>query len=43
MISEGDLNLFQSADDVDTAFQILTEGLKKLYLTPDAEITDTLG
>jgi len=43
MISEGDLNLFSFADDVDTAFQILTDGLTKLYLTPDAESVDTVG
>ncbi|MEO8100153.1 MAG: LOG family protein [Acidobacteriota bacterium] len=37
MISESDLSLFEFADDVDSAFQILTEGLTKHYLTPDAE------
>jgi uncharacterized protein (TIGR00730 family) len=37
MINEGDLNLFQYADDVDTAFQILRDGLTKYYLEPDKE------
>src|SRR6266478_3598030 len=31
MIDERDLNLFQFADDVDTAFQILKDGLTKYY------------
>ena len=43
MMSEGDLNLFSFSDDVDTAFQILTDGLTKLYLTPDAESVETAG
>ena len=37
MIDERDLNLFQFADDVDTAFHILKDGLTKYYLTPQAE------
>jgi uncharacterized protein (TIGR00730 family) len=37
MIDERDLNLFQFADDVDSAFQILTDGLTKYYLEPDKE------
>jgi uncharacterized protein (TIGR00730 family) len=37
MIDERDLNLFQYADDVDSAFRILTEGLTKHYLEPDKE------
>jgi uncharacterized protein (TIGR00730 family) len=37
MISEEDLNLFQFADDVDGAFQILESGLTKHYLEPDKE------
>jgi uncharacterized protein (TIGR00730 family) len=37
MIDERDLNLFQYADDVDTAFQILKDGLTKYYLEPDKE------
>jgi uncharacterized protein (TIGR00730 family) len=40
MISDTDLDLFQYADDVDTAFQILTEGLTKLYLTPAGSTPD---
>ena len=40
MIDERDLNLFQFADDVDTAFQILKDGLTKYYLTPQAETPD---
>ncbi len=43
MISEGDLDLFTFADDVDTAFQVLTDGLTKLYLTPDTAPTETIG
>jgi uncharacterized protein (TIGR00730 family) len=38
MIDEKDLDLFQFADDVDTAFQILEQGLTKYYLEPDKEI-----
>ncbi len=34
MISPDDLNLFQWADDVDTAFQHLRDGLTKYYLQP---------
>jgi uncharacterized protein (TIGR00730 family) len=37
MIDAHDLNLFQFADDVDTAFQILRDGLTKFYLEPDKE------
>ena len=37
MIDERDLNLFQYADDVDSAFQILKDGLTKYYLEPDKE------
>jgi uncharacterized protein (TIGR00730 family) len=40
MIAESDLNLFQWADDVDTAFQILTDGLTMHYLTPARELPD---
>jgi len=32
MISESDLDLFQYADDVDSAYGILTEWLTKKYL-----------
>jgi uncharacterized protein (TIGR00730 family) len=37
MIDERDQNVFQSADDVDSAFRILTDGLTKHYLEPDKE------
>jgi hypothetical protein len=37
MIAEQDLELFQFADDVETAFQILESGLTKYYLEPDKE------
>src|SRR5712691_2556271 len=37
MIAEEDLNLFQYADDVGTAFTILESGLTKFYLEPDKE------
>lgn len=35
MISPEDLNIFQFADDVDTAFELLRDGLTRLYLTPE--------
>jgi uncharacterized protein (TIGR00730 family) len=38
MIEEKDLDLFQYADDVDTAFHILESGLTKYYLEPDKEL-----
>jgi uncharacterized protein (TIGR00730 family) len=37
MIAEEDLELFQFADDVDTAFRLLQEGLTKHYLEPEKE------
>ena len=37
MIAEQDLDLFQFADDVETAFRILETGLTKYYLTPAEE------
>ena len=37
MIAEEDLHLFQFADDVDSAFQLLQTGLTKDYLEPDRE------
>ena len=40
VISETDLDLFQFADDVDTAFKLLTDGLTELYLGPSAEFPD---
>jgi uncharacterized protein (TIGR00730 family) len=38
MIAEQDLDLFQFADDVNVAFQILEQGLTKYYLEPDKEV-----
>ena len=38
MIAEQDLELFQFADDVDTAFHLLETGLTKYYLEPDKEV-----
>jgi predicted Rossmann-fold nucleotide-binding protein len=35
MVGGEDLNLFQYADDVDSAFEMLREGLTKCYLSPD--------
>ena len=40
LISATDLDLFQFADDVDTALKILTEGLTRLYLAPSGEVPD---
>ena len=37
-ISPEDLELFQFADDPQTAFTILKEGLTKLYLQPDQSL-----
>jgi len=37
MIAEEDLGLFQFADDVETAFKVLEDGLTKYYLEPDKE------
>jgi uncharacterized protein (TIGR00730 family) len=37
MIAEEDLELFQFADDVDTAFELLKAGLTKNYLEPGKE------
>ena len=38
MIAPEDLDLFQFADDVDTAFQLLEEGLTKHYVQADQEM-----
>ncbi len=38
MIEEKDLDLFQFADDVETAFHILEQGLTKYYLDPEHEV-----
>ena len=40
MISQSDLNLFQWADDPETAFEILKEGLTRLYLKPEAPLPE---
>ncbi len=41
MISEDDLNLFQFADDPESAMRILQEGLTRLYLQPGAKESET--
>jgi uncharacterized protein (TIGR00730 family) len=38
MIAPEDLNLFDFADDVDTAFRLLESGLTKYYVEPDQEL-----
>jgi uncharacterized protein (TIGR00730 family) len=38
MIAEEDVELFDYADDVDTAFRLLETGLTKYYLEPDKEL-----
>lgn len=38
MISEQDLELFEFADDVDTAFKLLESGLTRNYLQPSKEV-----
>ena len=38
MIAADDLNLFEFADDVDTAFKILETGLTKYYLQDEQEV-----
>jgi len=43
LISPEDLHIFQFADDVDTAFNILRNGLTRLYLTPEEEFEMTPG
>ena len=40
MISPEDLKLFEFADDVDTAFAILRDGLTNLYLNPDVPLPE---
>lgn len=40
MISPEDMNLFQFADDVDTAFTILRDGLTNLYLNPEVPLPE---
>ena len=43
MISEADLSLFEYADTPEQAFEILHEGLTRLYLDPERPIGDTGG
>lgn len=40
MISARDLQLFEFADDVDTAFHMLKEGLSNLYLNPEVSLPE---
>ena len=40
MISAEDLQLFQVADDPDSAMSILKEGLNKYYLQPEKGMAD---
>jgi uncharacterized protein (TIGR00730 family) len=40
MISPEDMNLFQFADDVDSAFEILRDGLSRLYIHPENALSD---
>lgn len=40
MISESDLDLFQYADDTETALRILQEGLTKYYLKPEKPLPE---
>ena len=40
MISHSDLDLFVFADDVDTAFNILKDGLTNLYLNPEVPLPE---
>ena len=43
MIAADDLNLFEFADDVDTAFKILETGLTKYYLQDEQEVPGMPG
>lgn len=43
LISPEDLHIFQFADDVETAFNHLRNGLTRLYLTPEEEFEMTPG
>jgi hypothetical protein len=40
MISPEDVNLFSRADDPETAFRILQEGLTEHYLLPEAPLAE---
>jgi hypothetical protein len=39
-IAKEDLNLFQYADDPQTAFELLKEGLTRLYLRPEVPLPE---
>ena len=39
-ISRKDLNLFQFADDPETAFRIIQEGLTRHYLEPEVKLSE---
>ena len=39
-ISPEDLELFQYADDIESAFRILQEGLTRYYLQPEAPLPE---
>jgi len=43
MIAPEDLNLFQYADDPDSAFKILTEGLIQYHITPETQETPAIA
>jgi uncharacterized protein (TIGR00730 family) len=43
MIAEEDLQLFEFADDVNTAFDLLSKGLTKYYLEPEKEIAPDIA
>jgi predicted Rossmann-fold nucleotide-binding protein len=43
MISPGDLNLFHYADDVESAFNYLRDGLTRVYLEPESPFVPPLA
>ena len=43
MIAPEDLDLFQYADDPETAFKILTEGLIQYHITPETQETPAIA
>ena len=43
MIAPEDLDLFQYADDPDSAFKILTEGLVQYHITPETQETPAIA
>jgi predicted Rossmann-fold nucleotide-binding protein len=40
MIAEKDLELFSFADDVESAFSLLEDGLTKHYIKPDTQVPE---